>query len=69
MTAPAFSLCVYCGSRTGRVDAFKTLAAEVGQWIGDNGRFESHYPDWKLEYDVPAILQEIYDVNRSRWAT
>ncbi|MBV8387771.1 MAG: NAD-dependent epimerase, partial [Acidimicrobiia bacterium] len=38
-------------------------------WIGDNGRFESHYPDWKLQYDVPAILQEIYDVNRSRWST
>ncbi|HEV3351782.1 MAG TPA: NAD-dependent epimerase/dehydratase family protein [Acidimicrobiales bacterium] len=38
-------------------------------WIGDNGRFESHYPGWKLEYDVPAILQEIYDVNRSRWST
>ena len=38
-------------------------------WIGDNGRFESHYPGWKLEYDVPAILREIYDVNRSRWST
>ncbi|MBV8161010.1 MAG: NAD-dependent epimerase/dehydratase family protein [Acidimicrobiia bacterium] len=38
-------------------------------WIGDNGRFESHYPDWKLEYDVTAILEEIYDVNRSMWST
>jgi CDP-paratose 2-epimerase len=36
-------------------------------WIGDNGRFESHYPSWKLEYDVPAILREIYEVNRTRW--
>jgi hypothetical protein len=28
---------VYCGSRTGRVEEFKTLAAETGRWIGQNG--------------------------------
>ena len=33
-------------------------------WIGDNGRFESHYPAWKLEYDVRRILEEIRDANR-----
>jgi hypothetical protein len=32
----SFSLCVYCGSRTGRIDEFKTLAADVGRWIGSN---------------------------------
>ena len=36
-------------------------------WIGDNGRFESHYPGWKLAYDVPRILREIYEVNVDRW--
>ena len=36
-------------------------------WIGDNGRFESHYPEWKLEYDVRSILEEIRDANRDRW--
>jgi CDP-paratose 2-epimerase len=36
-------------------------------WIGDNARFQSHYPDWQLEYDVPKILAEIYAVNRERW--
>lgn len=36
-------------------------------WIGDNGRFESHYPDWKMEYNVDNILQEIYDANQERW--
>lgn len=35
MTA-AFSLCVYCGSRSGRIDGFKSLAADVGRWIGRN---------------------------------
>ncbi|MEJ6023020.1 LOG family protein [Ramlibacter sp. PS4R-6] len=33
---PAFSLCVYCGSRAGSGEAFKSVAAEVGRWIGEN---------------------------------
>ena len=36
-------------------------------WIGDNARFQSHYPDWQLDYDVPKILGEIYAVNQDRW--
>ena len=37
-------------------------------WIGDLRRFQSHYPGWKLDYDVPKILEEIYELNRERWA-
>lgn len=29
-------------------------------WISDLARFESHYPEWKLEYDVPGILREMH---------
>jgi len=36
-------------------------------WIGSNARFIEHYPDWRLTYDVPAILEEIYDANVDRW--
>lgn len=36
-------------------------------WIGDNGRFRSHYPDWSLEYDVVRILEEIHELNADRW--
>jgi CDP-paratose 2-epimerase len=36
-------------------------------WIGDNGRFESHFPSWRVEYDVPRILSEIYESNLERW--
>lgn len=36
-------------------------------WIGDNGRFESHYPGWKVAYDVRRILEEIHEANRGRW--
>jgi uncharacterized protein (TIGR00730 family) len=31
---PAFSVCVYCGSRNGARPAYAQVAREVGQWIG-----------------------------------
>lgn len=37
MTAPAFSLCVYCGSRPGTNPTFADAARAVGQWIGRHG--------------------------------
>lgn len=37
MTAPAFSLCVYCGSRPGANLAFAEAARSVGRWIGERG--------------------------------
>ena len=36
-------------------------------YISDISRFQSHYPSWRLEYDVPAILKEIYQHNVERW--
>lgn len=37
MTDPAFSLCVYCGSRPGAEPAFAEAARAVGHWIGNHG--------------------------------
>ncbi len=34
---PAFSLCVYCGSRSGVAEGFVAAAREVGRWIGAHG--------------------------------
>ena len=34
---PAFSLCVYCGSRTGADPVFAATATKVGRWIGEHG--------------------------------
>jgi uncharacterized protein (TIGR00730 family) len=34
LTAPAFSICVYCGSRTGEDPRFAQTAQTVGAWIG-----------------------------------
>lgn len=37
MSTPAFSVCVYCGSKNGAAPHFARLAAEVGHWIGSHG--------------------------------
>ncbi|RJP70397.1 MAG: TIGR00730 family Rossman fold protein [Comamonadaceae bacterium] len=37
MSSPAFSLCVYCGSRPGAHPAFIDTARAVGHWIGSHG--------------------------------
>ena len=34
--SPAFSICVYCGSRPGTEPAFAEAAREVGLWIAQN---------------------------------
>jgi CDP-paratose 2-epimerase len=36
-------------------------------WISNLSRFQEHYPTWKMDYDVEAILREIYEVNYERW--
>jgi CDP-paratose 2-epimerase len=36
-------------------------------WISDLSHFQEDYPEWKLEFDVPKILQEIFELNRERW--
>lgn len=35
--SPAFSLCIYCGSRPGHDPAFASTAREIGRWIGEHG--------------------------------
>lgn len=36
-------------------------------WVSDTSSFERDYPDWKLEYNVPRIMREIYEANLGRW--
>lgn len=36
-TSPAFSICVYCGSKPGNKPEFAQIAVEVGTWIGTHG--------------------------------
>ncbi|MDI1464191.1 NAD-dependent epimerase/dehydratase family protein [Catellatospora sp. KI3] len=38
------------------------------QWyVSDMAKFQAHYPDWQMTYDVPAILREIYEANADKW--
>jgi len=34
--SPAFSICVYCGSRNGVLPRYLQVAQEVGHWIGSH---------------------------------
>jgi CDP-paratose 2-epimerase len=36
-------------------------------WVSDLSAFQADYPDWKLRYDVPAIINEIYERNVEDW--
>lgn len=36
-------------------------------WISDLTKFMTHYPNWRVRYDVPKILKEIYERNADRW--
>jgi CDP-paratose 2-epimerase len=36
-------------------------------WISDLSDFQRDYPNWKLEYDVDAMLREIYERNMEQW--
>jgi CDP-paratose 2-epimerase len=38
-------------------------------WISDLSRFAGHYPDWRIRFDVPAILREIHQSTSDRWRT
>ncbi|MDB5104003.1 MAG: NAD-dependent epimerase/dehydratase [Fibrobacteres bacterium] len=37
-------------------------------YISDLRKFKQRYPAWGIRYDVPRILQEIYEFNRERWS-
>lgn len=36
-------------------------------YISDLSRFQSHYPQWSLQYNVPQIIAEIAETGRERW--
>jgi CDP-paratose 2-epimerase len=37
-------------------------------YISDTRKFQAHYPDWKQQYDLDALLNDIYAKNVERWA-
>jgi len=38
-------------------------------WISDLAPFQDDYPQWRITYDIPAVLREIHEQNAGRWLT
>jgi CDP-paratose 2-epimerase len=36
-------------------------------WISDTAKFEKQFPEWRLQYDLRAILLQIFENNKERW--
>ena len=36
-------------------------------WISDLAEFTRDYPEWAIQHDLEAILEEIYEANAERW--
>jgi len=43
-------------------------AGDTLWWIGDNSKFESHYPGWKPTYDLDSIFVELHEANLDCWS-
>ena len=36
-------------------------------WISDLRKFQDHYPEWQLSFDIRGILVDIFEHGRERW--
>lgn len=52
-----------CGKKMDTVYVDDNRTGDHIWWISGLQKFESHYPNWRITYDVPAILQEVYEAN------
>lgn len=55
----------YCEKKTGKPYSYKLSDDNrIGDhiwWVSDVRKFQEHYPDWKYEYDLEKIIDEIFD--------
>lgn len=60
-----------CQEITGRELEFEYIETNrIGDhiwYVSDVSKFQGHYPEWRLTYDIPSILKEIYEANLERW--
>jgi CDP-paratose 2-epimerase len=48
-----------------------TDKARIGDhkwYVSDLTKFKTHFPNWKITYDINSIIEEIYIENKTRWA-
>ena len=59
-----------CEARTGRpMDVVQSETNRIGDhiwYISDTRKFQSHYPGWTQVYDMPRIIDEIFESMSSR---
>ncbi len=62
----AIDLCRKISGKAMRYEyADQARAGDHIWWISSNEKFQSHYPEWHLTYSLDAILQEIYETQKS----
>jgi CDP-paratose 2-epimerase len=61
-----------CQEITGREMNFKytddNRSGDHIWYISDLSKFQARYPAWRIRYDVPRILSEIFAYNKDRWS-
>jgi CDP-paratose 2-epimerase len=64
----AFAIAERIAGKEAKINYVEENRAGDHQWyISNMDRFQAHYPDWRMTYDVPAILTEIYEANADKW--
>lgn len=61
----------HCQEITGRkLDWSYTDTNRIGDhiwYVSGMEKFMAHYPEWKITYDIPSILRDIYEKNLTHW--
>lgn len=64
----AFRIAEEITGQEARVEYVEQARVGDHQWyISSMAKFREHYPDWRLTYDVPKILREMYEANVDVW--
>ncbi|MEH1164815.1 NAD-dependent epimerase/dehydratase family protein [Micromonospora sp. CPCC 205539] len=64
----AFRIAEEIAGREAQINYVEQNRTGDHQWyVSSMARFEQQYPDWKITYDVPMILREIYEANVDKW--
>ncbi|MFC7247403.1 NAD-dependent epimerase/dehydratase family protein [Catellatospora aurea] len=64
----AFAIAEKIAGKEAKVNYVEQARMGDHQWyVSDMAKFQAHYPDWQMTYNVPAILNEIYEANADKW--
>jgi len=66
----AFRIAEEIAGRAAIINYIKQHRVGDHQWyVSSMAKFQSHYPEWTMTYDSPAILREIYEANVDKWVS